>query len=89
MSRLKRFPKKYKIIISIIIILILLTILGVYSLDLMRYTPLIPSNGLSLLGVLPHTHQANEINFPQSGKNVILSVKYSKRMTFFYEPLAF
>ncbi|UOY92320.1 hypothetical protein MUG87_18110 [Ectobacillus sp. JY-23] len=40
-------------------------------------------------GVPSHAHQANETSFPQNEKNVILSGKYSKRMTFFYGPLAF
>lgn len=28
----------------------------------------------------PHAHQANETNFPQNEKNVILSVKYLKSL---------
>ena len=38
---------------------------------------------------VPHAHQAKETNFPQSKKNVILSVKYLKRMTFFHGSLTF
>ena len=44
---------------------------------------------IPLTGATPHAHQAKETNFPQSEKNVILSVKYLKRMTFFHGSLAF